>query len=296
MKIFSVRTLVELMTRKGIAVTLSLQERDKESLQQLALDLGITWGDKPNISKLIEAIARKELLVLPNNDWTDDRIAALDTARKILLDNGKDQASRIIAELLVSRSEIKIPLRSELESFLNQPKLTWCTIIDRYIASNKPFEIAYRDAAERAITFTVRYATIESIEKRQYLQCWCEESSGNEDTPPLNHNWTLRLDRISDAAITPLKGKWHPGLATIPVTLHFHNRLAFAYEAKPHDLENDWHPEQTKVRKVVRQVSSTFWLFREVLPYGADCEIVSPPEVVEIFRQKVVELSDRYIY
>jgi hypothetical protein len=282
------------MTRTGSAITLSLKERDKEALQKIALDLGITWGDKPNISKLIEAIARQELLVLPNNNWTDARIAALDTARKILLDNGKDQASRIIAELLVSRSEIKIPLRSELESFLNQPKLTWRTIIDRHIASHKPFEIAYRDAADRAITFTVRYATIESIEKRQYLQCWCEESTGNEDPPPLNHNWTLRLDRISDAAITPLKGKWHQELATIPVTLHFHNRLAFAYEAKPNDLENDWHPEQTKVRRVVRLVSSTFWLFREVLPYGADAEIVSPPAVVEIFRQKVQQLSDRY--
>jgi predicted DNA-binding transcriptional regulator YafY len=282
------------MTRTGSAITLSLKERDKEALQKIALDLGITWGDKPNISKLIEAIARKELLVLPNNDWTDDRITALDTARKTLLDNGKDQASRIIAELLVSRREIKIPLHSELQSFLNQPKPTWRTIIDRYIASHKPFEIAYHDAAERAITFTVRYATIESIEKRQYLQCWCEESSGNEDLPPLNHNWTLRLDRISDAAISPLKGKWHPGLATIPVTLHFHNHLAFAYEAKPHDLENDWHPEQTKVKKVVRLVSSTFWLFREVLPYGADCEIVSPPAVVTMFRQKIADLSNRY--
>ena len=294
MKVCSVRTIIEIMTRKGIAVTLSLQERDKQALQQIALDLGITWGDKPNISKLIEAIARQELLVLPNNDWTDDRIAALDTARKILLDNGKDQTSRIIAELLVSRSEIKIPLRSELESILTQTKPTWRNIIDRYIASHKPFELAYRDAADRSIIFTVRYATIELIEKRQYLQCWCEESSGNEDLPPLNHNWTLRLDRISDAAISPLKGKWHPGLATIPVTLHFHNRLAFAYEAKHNDLENDWHPIQTKVRRVVRQVSSTFWLFREVLPYGADCEIVSPPKVIEIFRQKIAELSDRY--
>jgi WYL domain len=282
------------MTRTGSAITLSLKERDKEALQKIALDLGITWGDKPNISKLIEAIARQELLVLPNNDWTDTRIAALDTARKILLDNGKDQASRIIAELLVSRSEIKIPLRSELQSYLAQEKPTWRIIIDRHIANHKPFELTYQDATERAITFTIRYATIEAIEKRQYLQCWCEESSGNQDLPPLNHNWTLRLDRIADAAISPLKGKWQPSLATIPVTLHFHNRLAFAYEAKPHDLENDWHPEQTKIRKVVRLVSSTFWLFREILPYGADCEIVSPPAVVTMFRQQIAELSDRY--
>jgi hypothetical protein len=282
------------MTRSGSAITLSLQEKDKQALQQIALDLGIIWGAKPNISKLIEAIARRELLVLPNNDWSDVQIAALDTARKILLDNGKDQESRIIAKLLVSRSEIKIPLRSELENFLAQEKSTWRTIIDRHIANHKPFEIAYRDAADRATTFNIRFATIESIEKRQYLQCWCEESSSNQDISPLNHNWTLRLDRIADAAITPLKGKWQSGLATIPVTLHLHNRLAFAYEAKPHDLENDWHPEQTKIRKVVRLVSSTFWLFREILPYGADCEIVSPPEVVTMFRQQITELSDRY--
>jgi predicted DNA-binding transcriptional regulator YafY len=282
------------MTRKGIAVTLSLQERDKESLQKIALDLGITWGNKPNISKLIEAIARQEFLILPNNDWTDARIAALDTARKILLDNGKAEAAKIIAELLVSRSEIQIPVRSELQSFLAQPQPTWRTIIDRHIASQKPFELAYRDAADRAITFTVRYAVVEPIEKRQYLKCWCEESAGNEDLPPLNHNWTLRLDRIADAAITPLKGKWHEGLENIPVTLHLHNRLAFAYEPKLNDLENDWHPEQTKVKKVVRSVASTFWLFREVLPYGADCEIVSPPTVVAMFREKIDELNNLY--
>jgi WYL domain len=280
------------MTRKGSAITLSLQEQDKEALQQLALDLDITWGDKPNISKLIEAIARRQFLVLPNNDWTDARITALDTARKILLDNGKDQSSRIVAELLVSRSEIQIPLRSELQNFLAQTKPTWRVMIDRYIASNKPFELAYRDAADRSITFTIRHATIKPIEKREYLQCWCEES--NDDIAPLSHNWTLRLDRIPDAAITPLKSKWRKDLATIPVTLHFYNGLAFAYEAKPHDLENDWHPEQPKVRKVVRSISSTFWLFRELLPYGADCEIVAPSEVVEIFLHKVIQLNDLY--
>jgi WYL domain len=280
------------MTRTGNAITLSLKEKDKQALQQIALDLGITWGDKPNISKLIEAIARRQFLVLPNNDWTDARITALDTARKILLDNGKDQASRIIAELLVSRSEIQIPLRSELQSFLAQPKPTWRSIIDRHIASNKPFELAYRDAADRAITFTVRHAAIELIEKRQYLHCWCEET--NDDIAPLHHNWTLRLDRIPDAAITPLKSKWRKDLASIPVTLHFYHGLAFAYAAKLHDLENDWHPEQPKVRKVVRSISSTFWLFRELLPYGEDCEIVAPSAVRRVFCQKIEQLTDRY--
>jgi predicted DNA-binding transcriptional regulator YafY len=222
----------------------------------------------------------------------ESRISALDAARKILLDNGKEQDSRIIAELLASRNEIQIPLRAELQNFLTQPKPTWRVLIDRYIASNKPFKLAYRDAADRPITFTIRHATIKPIEKREYLQCWCEES--NDDIAPLDHNWTLRLDRILDAAITPLTGKWHKDLATIPVTLHFYDRLAFAYEAKPHDLANDWHPEQPNVRKVVRSISSTFWLFRELFPYGADCEIVLPVVAVEIFRQKVQQLSDRY--
>jgi predicted DNA-binding transcriptional regulator YafY len=116
----------------------------------------------------------------------------------------------------------------------------------------------------------------------------------SDDIAPLHHNWTLRLDRIPDAAITPLKSKWRRDLASIPVTLNLYNGLAFAYEAKLHDLENDWHPEQPKVRKVVRSVSSTFWLFRELLPYGADCEIVAPSAVVEMFRQQVIQLSDLY--
>lgn len=33
----------------------------------------MTWGDRSNISKLVEAIAR-HLLVFPNNDWKQTRI------------------------------------------------------------------------------------------------------------------------------------------------------------------------------------------------------------------------------
>jgi WYL domain len=291
---FSVRTLANPMTRKGIAVTLSLREQDKEALQQLALDLGITWGDKPNISKLVEAIAQRKFLVLPNDDWPLSRIEALDVARKILLDSGKDRESRIIAELLASRSELLIPLRIELQQFLKESKPTWRVLIDQQIAKNEPFKLVYLDATEQQSTFTIRHGAIEATEKRQYLRCWCEEVDGNQDLPPLNHNRTLRLDRIPEAAITPLKGKWHSGLATIPVTFYLYDRLALAYEAKPQDLESDWLPDRRDVRRVVRNITSTFWFFREILPYGEDCEIVSPPEVVAMFRKKVMALSDRY--
>jgi hypothetical protein len=35
------------------------------------------WGDDPNISKLIKAIAQRELIVGKNHDWQDSRIRAL---------------------------------------------------------------------------------------------------------------------------------------------------------------------------------------------------------------------------
>lgn len=54
------------MTRKGRSITLSLEESDKAQLEAIALELGMKWGDDPNISRLIKAIARRQLLVFPN--------------------------------------------------------------------------------------------------------------------------------------------------------------------------------------------------------------------------------------
>jgi predicted DNA-binding transcriptional regulator YafY len=45
---------------------------------------------------------------------------------------------------------------------------------------------------------------------------------------------------------------------------------------------------------VKRPISSTFWLYREILPYGENCVIVSPPEIRDQFRNKLVMLSDQY--
>ena len=45
------------MSRRGESLTLSLPPGAKERLEELAIELGCTWGDRPNISKLIEAIA-----------------------------------------------------------------------------------------------------------------------------------------------------------------------------------------------------------------------------------------------
>lgn len=113
--------------------------------------------------------------------------------------------------------------------------------------------------------------------------------------PELQHNWSLRLDRIPVAAITSVRGQWRSRLDHIEVELHLLGRLAFAYETKTEDIASDWltdsHPP---IRRVVRRVSNTFWFFREVLRYAEDCVIVSPESVRSRFKQKLRSLYEQY--
>jgi hypothetical protein len=291
----SVRTLLGVsVTRKGRSITLSLEESDKTQLEEIALELSLKWGDEPNISGLVKAIARRQLLVMPNNDWSRDLIDTLNKARNLLIDAGDLQSAQCLAELLLSRSELTIPLRTELQQFLDNPSPVWRQTLEQYVRGQRPFQLAYRDAADRLWHFTIHHAQITPLEKRQYLQCWCDETEGNTDLSALQHNWTLRLDRIPEAAIAPIKAKWRPELDQLSVELHLSGGLAFAYEPKPSDAEVEWLPEQPQVKRVVRQVSSTFWLFREIMPYGEDCLIVSPESVRDRFKAKVRSLAQHY--
>jgi len=283
------------MTRKGRAITLSLSEQDKIALQTIATELGYTWGDNPDISKLVEAIAQQKLLIAPNNDWSTDLIATLHQAMTCLHDRGDSKNAQIIAELLLKRSELKNPLRREIERFRETlQKPNWRQRLEQFIDRQQPFQLAYQDAAQRIWTFHIQYAEIIYRDRREYLDCWCQETDGNTDLPKLKHNWTLRLDRIADAALSPLEKKWRPDLDHLKVELHLYNGLAFAYEPKPQDVHNEWMPNQSQVRKVLRNVSSTFWLFREILPYGEDCLIVSPTEMKHQLRNKLQMLCNRY--
>ena len=284
------------MGRKGQSITLSISERDKTELEQLALELGMTWGDRANISKLVEAIARRQLTIAPNHDWKIERINALNQARSALVDAGKIEEAVAIAQLLIERSELTIPLRAELEQFIAKPVQSWRLQLERYIRQQQPFQLSYQDAAERVWQFTIRYAAIAVHEDRQYLDCWCEETEGAQGLEALQHNRSLRLDRITDAAMNRAAGEWRSlGLATILVELHLFRGLAFAYRSKRSiDVINEWHEELPQVRRVVRQVSSTFWLLREILRYGQDCEVIAPESVRELMRQEILGMCDRY--
>lgn len=282
------------MSRKGQSITLSISDRDKAELEAIALELGMMWGERPNISKLVEAIARRQLLVFSNNDWSETRLRALERSIPALTDIGQIEQAKIIAELLLERSELSLPLRAEIERFLENLPPPWHLAIDRYILRQQPFQLSYQDAAERLWNFTVRHAKITPHEKRQYLDCWCEETEGNQDVPELVHNWCLRLDRIQEAAVTPVAGQWLPHLTQLEVELHLLRGLAFAYQAKPEDSENDWLPDQPRVRRVVRKVSSTFWFLREVMQYGEDCVVVSPQSVRSRLSEKLIAMCQQY--
>jgi predicted DNA-binding transcriptional regulator YafY len=282
------------MGRRGESVTLSISDRDKIQLEQIATEQGMLWGDRPNISRLVEAIARRELLLGRNNDWSDDRIRALQQAMRSLTDTGQLNEARIIAQLLLERSELTLPLRSEIERLLAAPILPWRLEIDQYIRQQQPFQLMYRDAADRPWTFTIRHARITFREKRQYLECWCDETEGNQDLPELQHNWSLRLDRIPDAALAPVSGGWRAALDTLAVEMHILGGLAFAYQSRPEDMLSEWMPDQPNIRRVLRRITNTFWFFREILPYGEDCLLVGPESLKMRLITKLRVLCKQY--
>ena len=99
------------MTRKGESITLSVSEQEKQQLQALAEAFNCKWGNRPNISRLLSAIAQNKLQVLDNADWSQDRIKALEVARQALIDRGDIAQAKEIARLLSSRSELSPPFR-----------------------------------------------------------------------------------------------------------------------------------------------------------------------------------------
>ena len=282
------------MNKKSRSINLSVSDSDKAQLEKIALEFEMKWGNRPNISKLIEAIARRKLVIASNNDWSGTLITALKKAVDALTDAGKIEEALVLADLLLQRSELSFPLRTELERFLSDPPPAWRIQINRYIRRQQPFQLSYQDATGKLWNFTVRHAKVVLYEERQYLDCWCEETEGNQDIEQLHHNWNLRLDRISEAGVFSTNGKWRSNLAEISVEMHIFGRLAFAYKTKSGDTESDLLASSPPMRRVVRRVSSTYWFIREVLRDAPDIVIVSPKSVRDKLKQKIISLYERY--
>ena len=67
------------MSRKQESITLSVSEEEKAELGKIALELGFIWGDKPNISGLVKAIAQHKLVLTekPHNKEMEEAIALI---------------------------------------------------------------------------------------------------------------------------------------------------------------------------------------------------------------------------
>lgn len=286
------------MTRKNQAITLSIAAREKSELEKLALEFGKTWGDKPNISKLIKAIAQRELKIAPNHEWTHERVNTLEQIRKHLLDDGLIPEAEEVARILQERSELTILFRHEIEQFLQKPKPLWRENIEAFIKQEQPFKLIYQDASERQWVFTVTHGQLRTIEKHQYLVCTCEETEGNQDLPQLKHNWTFRLDRIQEAVVTAVDLRWQQDLDNVEVSFYVYGHLAFAYgkeEPKIEDIFKGELEQDPPRRLIIRRVWSSFWFFREISKYWQDCEIIAPESMREQFKNKVRSLYEKYL-
>ncbi|MFM7324830.1 MAG: helix-turn-helix transcriptional regulator [Nodosilinea sp.] len=283
------------MTRPGRSLTLSISDLEKAQLEQLALDFDQTWGDKPNISRLIQAIARGHLRVAFNHDWSQERITTLNLIRNYLIDAGHHSEALALATLLLERSELNHPLRQEIQRFVDQPGAPWRRDIEASIRRQRPFSLTYQDTTGQIRNFSIRYAKIVTFEEREYLTCWCDQTTDNQDLPELAHNWVLRLDRIpEETVIGPLAGPWQPELAFIDVEIHLSGRLALAYRSKTgRDLVNEWDPDR-QIRRVVRHINHSFWLLREVRRYGPDCLIHSPATLRDLMMMDLKHTLQAY--
>ncbi|PHV63998.1 WYL domain-containing protein [Cyanobacterium aponinum] len=286
------------MTRKNQAVTLSIGEREKKALENLALEFGKTWGDKPNVSKLIKAIALKELKITVNDDWNSQRIETLEKARKLLLDVGFILEAEEIARILIERSELQdIFITREIEQFLAKPKPLWRKNIENFIQKQQPFKLTYQDASDNLLNFTVIHGQFKIIEKHQYLVCTCRETEGNDDIIELKHNWTLRLDRIQEAVVNRVELSWQPELDMIEAEFKVFGNLAFAYGKEEVKIDDTFKGEiegSPPHRLIRRKVWSSFWFFREIARYWDSCKIISPDSLREKFYEKLLNLNHLY--
>ncbi|MGB3297297.1 MAG: WYL domain-containing protein [Phormidesmis sp.] len=50
-----------------------------------------------------------------------------------------------------------------------------------------------------------------------------------------------------------------------------------------------------KTLRVVRRITNTFWFMRDILPYGADCEVIGPAHLREKVGAIAQQMHQRYL-
>jgi len=250
---------------------------------QIARELKYVRGSQANLTGLVTAIARREIPLFPSSTLSDEQQEALVQAVLALRSQGAIGATKELAAWCLSQTELLPEYRVQLDGTISPLLQPWIQKVEEFIQQQQPFQLAYVDAANRPWTYTVRYATLSFWEKRSDLECWCEETEGNQDLPELRHNWSLRLDRITEGGIMPITGDWHSALDTVEVEFELFDGLAHAYQQRNMDIAVEWRSLSPPHKRVVRRISNTFWFIREVLPYSKDCVVLHP----DFVRQKV---------
>jgi len=283
------------VNRKKETITLSIPPGTREKLEALARRFQIFWGKTPSPSGLITAIAEGRLEVGEPFRLSPTQITALEKAIDSLKDNDDIEGSQILTGLILERGELAEPMRENLLLKVSQhDQQGWRMIIQGYINSRQPFQVLYENAQDQKLIFTVRCAQFSFYEKRFYLDIWCDETEDispedQKDFPELIHNRCLRLDRIR--AIVPLEGEWRDGIDLIEVQLHFKGEMVKAYEGRLEDIKDE---TVDGTRIVTRKITNYFWLVREALRYGDNCNVVTPESIRQRIYTKLIKLWQNY--
>jgi vacuolar-type H+-ATPase subunit F/Vma7 len=261
-----------------------LEGEDREPLEELAKAHGYWWGKRGNVKAFLKAIASqdKHCILLSESEYR--------RLKDLSLEWNHDE----IRDLIVAIANQTLQITGHRENANIEEK-----VLD-FIDHSQPFRLAYVDASARAWEFNIYHARRirrEAINGSwlHYLEVWAQETEGNLDIPELQHNWSLRFDRIKDAVVVPIEGKWRKSLDTVEVEFLLTGSLAYAYWSNEDDVMDMGKPTQAGGhRSVKRAVSNTFWLIREVLTYGKDCLIVSPDPVKEKLVRELQQMQQQY--
>lgn len=276
--------------------SLKLEQEYQEPLGEVAKAAGFLWGEDGNATAMVRAIAKREIGVGNTVSLTEPEQQALLKTVRVLLAQGDWGSARSLSRFL--RGEGTDPIiRTQLEVLLEPLQSASIKEVEDCIQNEKPFALSYQDAAGRRWAFRIEYAQFAVHEDRQYLDCWCQETEGNQDIPGLRHNWSLRLDRMQEASIIPLaeRERWRSRLDTVEVVFDLLGGLAHAYQSWPDDQASEWiEVNHSPTRRISRKITSSFWFAREVLRYGSDCLVRSPESVRARIQKELQAACDRY--